>query len=239
MERFVADTDAELRALLTACQAADEPLLALAGLADWLDQRGDVRGRAVRVQMRYWYVYYHEEGYRRCYAAEAAGLQQQSDEEVKPIYERWLGFRSNGAAVAVARQMPLLDLQVRDLERVRKYLPKLRVVLQAGWVWDLYVVGLSVDDILGELLPETGPIRQISFGHDAAAALRDGDLVALQQVPHLRQLVLSGSRVSDAGLRHLYPVKSLRVVELEGTRASRAGVSALREALPACEILGV
>ena len=215
-----------------ACQADDKPLPALAVLADWLDERGDPRGRVVRVQARYWYVYYHKAGFDRYYAAEAGELQRQSDEECEPILDRWLGFQ-------IGRQMPLLDLQVETLEPVPEHLPKLREILRAGWVWDLYVLGVAVDDILGALLPGTGPIRQIGFGKGAAAALRDGALVALQQVPRLRQLLLSGTRVSDSGLRHLYLVRSLRTVELEGTRVSQQGVAALREALPACEVLGV
>jgi hypothetical protein len=236
---FVADTDPELRSLLSACQVADDPLPALAKLAGWLEERGDPRGPVVRIQTRYWYVYYCDEGYKKYYAAEAEELQRRSDEECEPAYERWLGFRGNGDTIAIACQMPLLDLQVADLEPVRQHLPKLRAVLQAGWVWSLYVLGAAVDDILGELLPGTGPIRDVGFGEAAAAALRDGDLATLQQVPHLRALTLSGSRVSDAGLRHLHRVRGLRVVELARTRVSRAGVAALREALPACEVLGV
>jgi uncharacterized protein (TIGR02996 family) len=71
MDEFVADTDPDLRALLAACQSADAPLPALAALADWLDGRGDPRGPVVRIQARYWYVYYTSEGYERYYSAEA------------------------------------------------------------------------------------------------------------------------------------------------------------------------
>lgn len=239
MEEFVADTDPDLRALLAVGQSADDPLPALAALADWLDRRGDPRGPVVRVQARYWYVYYTSEGYERYYDAEADELQRRSDEISESVYERWLGFRSDGAAVALSRQMPLLDLQVFALDPIEQHFPKLRAVFQAGWVWSLWCFGGGVDEVLTLLLPGTGPIRSIGFQEAAATALRDGDLVALQQVPHLRELMLSGSRISDKGLRHLHPIQSLRAVEVERTRVTPAGVAALRSALPACEVLGV
>jgi hypothetical protein len=50
---------------------------------------------------------------------------------------------------------------------------------------------------------------------------------------------LSGTRVSDAGLRHLNKIRSLRSVELEGTRVTSGGVSALSKALPDCVFLGL
>jgi hypothetical protein len=239
MDGLVADTDPDLRSLLAACQSADDPLPALGALADWLDGRGDPRGQVVRAQARYWYVYYTPEGFDRHYRAEAGELQRRSDEVSEPVYEQWLGFRSNGGTVCIACQMPLLDLQVFDLDPVGPHLPKLREVSQAGWVWSLGCFGAGVDDVLTRLLPGTGPIRSIGFEKAAAAALRDGDLAALRQVPHLRELALSGSRVSDAGLRQLHSIQSLRLVEVGRTRVTQAGVSALREALPACKVLGV
>src|SRR5262245_21668257 len=112
MSTFVSDTDPELRSLLAACQAEDDPLPALGVLADWLEERGDPRSEIVRIQSRYWYVYYTDEGYTNDYGAEAEELQRRSDEVVQPFYERWLGFASNGDAVGIVCQMPLLDLQV-------------------------------------------------------------------------------------------------------------------------------
>jgi hypothetical protein len=238
MSKLVPDTNAELRSLLADCQAADDPLPALANLAYWLDARGDPRGAVVRTQARYWYVYYCRDGFDQHYAAEAKDLQERSDRS-QHIYEEWLGFQSNGDIIGIARQMPLLDLQVRDVERARPHLAKLREVLQAGWVWDMYILGIAVDEIMAELLSDCGPLRQICFGKDAAKALRDIDLKLLQQVPYLRTLVLSGTRVSDAGLRHLNKIRSLRSVELEGTRVTSGGVSALSKALPDCVFLGL
>src|SRR5262245_60741680 len=112
MSTFVADTDPELRSLLAACQADDDPLPPLAVLADWLEERGDPRAEVVRTQSRYWYVYYTDEGYTSEYRAEAGELQRRSDEVCEPIVERWLGFPGDGRSVIVALQMPLLDLQV-------------------------------------------------------------------------------------------------------------------------------
>ena len=238
MKEFVSDTDPGLRASWRPVNPPTIRLPALATLADWLDRRGDPRGPVVRIQARYWYVYYTQEGFERYYSAEADELQRRSDEISEGVYERWLGFRSNGDTVAVACQMPLLDLQISALDPVEQYVPKLREVLQAGWVWDLWCFGGRVDDVLTLLLPDTGPIRCIGFQGAAAAALRDGDLAALQQVPHLRELVLSGSRISDKGLRHLHSIRSLHRVQIEGTRVTPAGVTALQAALPACDVIG-
>jgi len=195
VSEFIPDTDAQLRSLLVACQAADAPLPALARLADWLDERGDPRGRAVRIQSRYWYVYYCREGFDRHYAAEADELQRRSDEVTRPVYDRWLGFRGDGASVIPACQTPLLDLQVTDVERVRPHLPRLRAAFQAGWVWDMYCLGWAVDEMMSELLTGAGPVRRVGFAKDAAKALRAADLAALRAVPHLRELYLPGPRV--------------------------------------------
>src|SRR4051794_10891909 len=101
MDGFVADTDPDLRSLLAACQSADDPLPPLAALADWLEGRGAPRGPVVRIQGRYWYVYYPRGGYGRYYSAEAGELQRRSDDPTEPVCERWLGFRSDGDAVAL------------------------------------------------------------------------------------------------------------------------------------------
>jgi uncharacterized protein (TIGR02996 family) len=126
MDGFVADTDPDLRSLLAACQAADDPLPPLAALADWLDGRGDPRGPVVRVQARYWYVYYTPEGFERHYRAEAGDLQRRSDQVSRPVCERWLGLRGARRALPHARHTPYLHHQELYLQPAAPKQPRLR-----------------------------------------------------------------------------------------------------------------
>src|SRR2546423_1710113 len=53
---FVSNTDPELRSLLAACQAADDPRPPMSALAGWLDDRQDPRAALVRLGTRYWEI---------------------------------------------------------------------------------------------------------------------------------------------------------------------------------------
>ena len=67
-----------------------------------------------------------------------------------------------------------------------------------------------------------------------------GELAALASVPHLREVDLSRTRVTDRGLGHLHRIRTLREVRLEYTpRVTRVGIAALQEALPACVVRGL
>lgn len=85
------------------------------------------------------------------------------------------------------------------------------------------------------------------FGRDVACeveaaylggtAIADDDLACLNGLPRLRVLVLTSTAVSDAGLRHLRDLHCLETIDLRFTAVSDAGVSALRQALPAAQVL--
>jgi hypothetical protein len=49
-------------------------------------------------------------------------------------------------------------------------------------------------------------------------------------------LDLSGTRVTDAGLKELAGLKGLQTLHLGGTRVTDAGLRELQEALPGCSI---
>jgi hypothetical protein len=48
-------------------------------------------------------------------------------------------------------------------------------------------------------------------------------------------LNLYGTRVSDAGLKHLAGLSSLKELDLTGTQVTADGVAALHKALPNCK----
>jgi hypothetical protein len=52
----------------------------------------------------------------------------------------------------------------------------------------------------------------------------------------LERLSLAGSGATDASLKSLCGLAKLRVIDLSGTKVTAEGVSALRKALPTCDI---
>jgi hypothetical protein len=233
---FVPDTDPELRSLLTACQAADDASAPMTALASWLDRRHDPRGPLVRLGIRFWNATRREPP-EDLDPAEFDELETRMlYEEGDPVLADWLGLCGRGDSAGVCWHKPLLEVCVSDTFDAMpvRVLP----VIRAGWVWQLALVGPRVDEALATLLAEPGPIRELSFSGNPS--LRDGDLEALAGIPHLRQVDLSRTRITDRGLRHLHRIRTLRLVRLEYTpRVTRAGIAALQEALPACAVQGL
>ena len=60
----------------------------------------------------------------------------------------------------------------------------------------------------------------------------DDDMVCLEPLAELATLDLSGSPITDAGLKHLKGLKKLRIVELANTGVTEAGMADLRRSLP-------
>jgi hypothetical protein len=234
MPTFVPDSEPKLQSLLAACQAADDPIPALSALADWLEARGDPRSQVVRLRTRHWQLDQQQEFQiqeRKTFEAERRELWLRICNECFSVVEKWLGFCGDRSTVNIGWYAPLLDVQVKVLP---DKMPQLAAAFQTGWVWELSVTGTAVDEILAELLSKTGPVRCITFYENEG--LRNDDLALLGEVPHLRELGLGQTRISDAGLRHLYPIKTLRQVWLFDTRVTQAGIEALRQALPECRI---
>jgi hypothetical protein len=232
MATFVADSDSDLRSLLAACQSADDLIPPMSALGAWLERRHDPRSLLVRMGARYWQYSRDRNGE----GAEFDDLERRMNEEGDEVLAGWLGLRGRGDSVGICWHRPLLYVSVsRAFDEMS--LPVLPVI-RAGWVWQLDLVGSRVDEDLDTLLAEPGPIREVAFSGNQA--LRDGDLEALTGIPHLREVDLSRTRVTDRGLRHLHRIGTLRVVTLEYTRrVTRAGIAALQEALPACAVQGL
>ena len=69
--------------------------------------------------------------------------------------------------------------------------------------------------------------------HDVAEAM----LLALDNLPDLRALDLSGVPINDSDLEHVMPLKKLRKLVLTGTKVTDEGVKKLQQALPNCTII--
>jgi hypothetical protein len=233
---FVPDTDPELRSLLVACQAADDAGPPLSALAFWLNRRKDPRAPLVQLGIRYWNAT-RREPRQNLSPVEFDELETRMlYEEGDPVLADWVGLCGRGDSAGVCWHRPLLYVSVTNTfdDMPVPVLP----VLRAGWVWQLDLVGPRVDEALHTLLAEPGPIRELAFFGNQS--LRDGDLEALAGSPHLREVDLSRTRITDRGLGHLHQIRTLRLVRLEYTpRVTRAGVAALEKALPGCVVRGL
>ena len=66
--------------------------------------------------------------------------------------------------------------------------------------------------------------------------ITDVGLKQVRNLDRLRELRLEETDISDAGLASLQYLRHLRYLDLEGTRATDEGVEKLRKALPNCRI---
>jgi hypothetical protein len=230
---FVSSTEPELQSLVAACQAADDPRPPMSALAGWLDDRQDPRAALVRLGSRYWEIGHIDLDNQD--EAELGDLYDRMEEQGDAVLVDWLGFTGDGDSVGVSWHRPLVYLWVNQFDKLPVQACE---IVHAGWVWQIDIVGPRVDEALEVLLAESGPIRKIAFYGNLA--LRDGDLEVLASIPHLREVDLSRTRVTDRGLRHLHRIGTLRQVILEYTpRVTGAGIAALQEALPACVVRGL
>ncbi|MGH7137606.1 MAG: hypothetical protein ACREHD_17810, partial [Pirellulales bacterium] len=77
-------------------------------------------------------------------------------------------------------------------------------------------------------------VTAVYFGGTSAT---DDDLACLRMLPRLREVVLTSSAVTDAGLPHLHGLRDLETIDLRFTAVSESGIAALRRALPQARIL--
>ena len=77
-------------------------------------------------------------------------------------------------------------------------------------------------------------LRRLSL---AATRITDNGLQHLRGMRNLEVLDLDGTTISDAGLIHLTNHTRLRVVTAKDTKVTAAGADALKEALPACDVI--
>ncbi len=64
----------------------------------------------------------------------------------------------------------------------------------------------------------------------------DAGLKHLRTLPCLRELVLFGTDITDAGLTQIAGMAELKRVVLQRTKVTDAGASWLRKKLPKCEV---
>jgi hypothetical protein len=76
-------------------------------------------------------------------------------------------------------------------------------------------------------------LRQIGL---SGTPLSDAGLDSLKDIAELDALILSGTKITDAGLAQLAGCKKLQLLAVDGTGVTRAGIAALRKALPQLEV---
>jgi uncharacterized protein (TIGR02996 family) len=233
MATFVPDSNRTLRALLTACHAAEDARAPLAALADWLDERDDPRGPLVRMGRRYWEIQ-HIDKMSNESLGDLYELEDTMPRQGDPVIKRWLGFSRRALVLTVEWTRPLPFVHVdayRLLDPAQR--KRLLQLMKSGWVWEIRFPFL--DEGFRKLLTKSGTIWQLRL--DENEAVRDEDLKLLAQVPHLRELDLRETGISDAGLRHLHKIKTLRAIFVErANRITKGGAAALQKALPGCTL---
>ena len=66
---------------------------------------------------------------------------------------------------------------------------------------------------------------------------KDEHILQLNGLPHLKEINVSDSEVTDKGLRRLADFKSLRRIDVRNTKVTAQGVEELKKTLPDCEVI--
>ncbi len=93
-------------------------------------------------------------------------------------------------------------------------------------------VNLTLDEAI-EHLVHLDNLESLSLSNNTT----DLELVQLEKVYWLRSLNLSGTDITDAGLKHLAQLRNLNFLHLEETTVSDKAVLELRRQLPGCKII--
>lgn len=121
-----------------------------------------------------------------------------------------------------------------------------RVFLALGLVWLATLLGCSgavtpeQREAMSHLQDRGGKINVKSGGYEADlhdSLVEDDDLAYLKKIPHLKSVDLRGTRITDAGLKHLYGIETLGFVGLQRSQCTAEGAKALEAALPNADIL--
>ncbi|MEQ8789654.1 MAG: TIGR03000 domain-containing protein [Pirellulaceae bacterium] len=133
-----------------------------------------------------------------------------------------------------------------ELEVLKK-LPKLEVVtFSPERVTDAVLAALEKSDLLQSLVVESEPGGRFTMSRSQAAMW--WALMKDKLAPHVKpfrpdfevvikdHLDLSGTQITDAGLKHLHGLKHLKSLDLEDTQVTAAGVRAIKAELPDCRI---
>ncbi len=69
--------------------------------------------------------------------------------------------------------------------------------------------------------------------------ITDKGLKEVAKLPNLEDLLLTGTKITDAGLKELAKLQKLTILDLDFTKITKTGVAELRKALPNCNIIGL
>jgi hypothetical protein len=61
-------------------------------------------------------------------------------------------------------------------------------------------------------------------------------MAQLTKLPALEQLILTDTKITDAGLAQIEQIKTLKELSLINTQVTKAGVAKLKRALPNCRV---
>jgi len=111
-------------------------------------------------------------------------------------------------------------------------LAKLQAVVPALVSLDLSAS--TITDEGAKLLAQAAELRTLRLSE---TALTDAGLETLAKLPNLESLNLYGTKVSNQGILKLAALPKLRKLYLWRTQVDEAGIKALKEKLPACEIV--
>lgn len=146
-----------------------------------------------------------------------------------------------GMATLKSVDLGTLRFAPTAVESLRKALPSAQVLVRepADVEVALAVLGaggrVSVFTERNQLLPDIKDQRQLPAGQftlrainlDDVAAIDDGALARLGELPQLQSLFLTNTSVTDAACRQLAGCKSLAELGLSGTRVTGEGLAAL------------
>jgi hypothetical protein len=102
---------------------------------------------------------------------------------------------------------------------------------------DLHVLDLSGRTLGDKDISALAALTTLTDLSLAQTPVSDADLERLKGLKKLRRLSLAGSGVTDKGLTHLHGLSEMQELDLNDTKTTAMGISALRKALPNCQVL--
>lgn len=135
---------------------------------------------------------------------------------------------------------------------LRRALPKLEVdwegadpqhVAARQLIQDGAVLALETPtDTKPRLIAKVGDLpgeqfRIIGVDLSGNPKVTDGDVALLDKLPHIAQLKLDGTNVTDKGIAALAKIQTLQAIHLGSLRIAPATIAQLKQALPGCDVI--
>lgn len=206
MSRFIQPTP-ELQSLLIACQQESDDDTARLVLADYLEERGDVRADMIRASVQ---LDTHHPG-----ELEYHDARDQLDDWQQQYLDTWLG-RSSGIIKDFQRGLVQLEMGAGQLTS-RTLSRKIRDAIQQGWVQRMHIRQLKPEHMKEAI--DAGRLQQIS-----ELVIQDGWFTAngmgklVKSVPGLQKLSLrSSGMMTDRVFAQLSKCTQLKSFALSGT----------------------